>query len=270
MDINHISVSRKKVYDECAQKYKYKYHLKVPSPVEEPFYFIYGKMVHKIAEEYVRNRGKRTLGEVANDILSGKIEIERGVKAPKLPPEYNKRLPGHLRSIQSLTEKIGTDGEVEYSFEYDLDPPNKKNIVGFIDRLIFKEEKVFVIDYKTTKKGKYRVNKNTVKTDLQLRAYARIVQKKFDIEAKNIRVALHYLEGGDLIAASYSDKSLDNIEKELLNAYNQIVEHDPEDVRGKVGWYCQRCEYKTLCPFFKSSNSRVVWDGDMSKLGFNS
>ena len=44
MNINHISVSRKKCFDLCAQQYKYRYHLKVPAPGPEPFYFVYGKL----------------------------------------------------------------------------------------------------------------------------------------------------------------------------------------------------------------------------------
>jgi len=39
MNIEHISVSRAKTYKQCPQHYKYHYHLKLSSPVEEPFFF---------------------------------------------------------------------------------------------------------------------------------------------------------------------------------------------------------------------------------------
>src|ERR1051325_5200720 len=122
MNIEHISVSRESVFKECKLIYKYQYHLKIPSGVPEPFHFTYGKLIHKIAEEYVRNKGDRLLSEVAIDVLQGKIPLEIGVYAPMLPPEYKKRMPSHLRSIKTITEQIGMEGELEYSFRYDLDP----------------------------------------------------------------------------------------------------------------------------------------------------
>ena len=122
MDINHISVSRKKCFDTCTQQYKYRYHLKLPRPGEEPIYFVYGTIVHKISELYVENRGETPIGEIAKDLLRGKIELEEGVKCPALPDEYSKKLQKHLRAVQNLTDRIGTDGIVEWEFRYDLDP----------------------------------------------------------------------------------------------------------------------------------------------------
>jgi len=266
MNIEHISVSRSKTYKDCPQKYKFHYHLKTPSPVPEPFYFVYGKIVHKIAEMYVTERGKRSLGQISTEVMKGKVEIEPGKIAPPLPPDYAKRFPIHLRSIQRLTAKVGCDGIVEHPFYYDLDPPNSKLVKGFIDRLVIRGDKAFVLDYKTTKKGKWRVNKETVPYDIQLRTYARVVNKEFGIAPENIKCALYYLEDEELIAASYSMKSILDAEQTLLDIYNQIKEHDVDNVRGVVNDQCQRCNFATICPFFKSSQFKTSWDGDFSKL----
>lgn len=280
MNINHISVSRKKCYDQCAQQYKFRYHLKVPRPGEEPFYFTYGSIVHRVAEVYVENRGEVQIGDIANDLLRGKIPYEDGPdgkpkKCPikKMPEDYAKKFQKHLRSIQNLTEKIGTGGIVEHPFYYDIDPPNGRHIKGFIDRLIIKGEganrKAFIIDYKTTKKGKWRVNSETVKDDLQLRMYARVIQKEFGLAAENIKAALFYLEGENLIACQYSEESLARAEKELLDAYVMIEEANPDNVWGKVGWHCKNCDYATMCPFYTpTSKAHDAFDGDMTKLGF--
>ena len=267
MNINHISVSRKKCYEDCAQMYKFRYHLKVPRPDEEPFYFTYGKIVHKIAELYVENNGNTSLGNITTDILRGKIEIEDGKLAPPLPNEYKRKLPLHIRAIQSLTDKIGTDGIVEYKFNYDLDPPNGRHIVGFIDRLIIKDGKAWIIDYKTTKKGKWRQTKHSITTDTQLCAYARVVQREFNIEAHNINTALYYVEGGDLIGATFSQSSLEKVEQELLKTYKSIENSDPDKVWGNVGEQCRRCDYKNMCPFYKpQTKSEVAWDGTMENF----
>ncbi len=164
MEIEHMSVSRKSTCDQCDQLYKYQYHLKLKSLEPEPFYFVYGKIVHKIAEEYVLQRGSRQLYEIVSDVLGGKIPIERGEKdvfAPSIPADYKKRMPEHLDSIKKITEKIGFEGYLEYPFYEDLEAPNKKNVKGFIDRLYQKGDLWYIIDYKTTKPGKYRKNNQT-------------------------------------------------------------------------------------------------------------
>jgi CRISPR/Cas system-associated exonuclease Cas4 (RecB family) len=269
MHIEHISVSRSKCYLLCPKQYKFKYHDKIPIPGEEPFYFVYGKVIHKIAEVYVEQAGNKTIGEVQTEVLRGKIEIENGKCAPPIPIDYKRRMPGHLKSIQHITEKMGFEGHLEYPFRYDLDPPHQKLMVGFIDRLLIKNDKAIVLDYKTTKPGKFRVNADTVKQDLQLRAYARVVNREFGIPAQNITCMLYYLEGGNLIGAKYTEQSLLDTEKELLCIYNSIVEHNPDTVRGNVGPHCQRCEYKSMCPFFTARGGKAEsWDGNMEGLGW--
>ena len=84
MLINHISVSRKGCIDECEARYKYRYHDKKPRDegIEEPFYFVYGNIVHTIAEEYIGREGAMPLGDVADAVLKGDIEFRKGEKAP--------------------------------------------------------------------------------------------------------------------------------------------------------------------------------------------
>ncbi len=269
MHIEHISVSRMRCFEECPQMYKFRYHLKVPRPGPEPFYFVYGKIIHKIAELYVESNGEQSLGDIKTEVLRGKIEIEHGKVAPPLTTEYKNKLPIHLRAIQQLTDKIGTGGIVEHKFHYDLDPPHSKHITGFIDRLIIKEDKAWIIDYKTTKKGKWRETKESIRHDPQLSMYARVVQKEFGIDAKNISTALYYVDGGDLVAASFSQESLERIEKKMLNVYNTIEKADANKVWGNVGEHCKRCDYSTVCPFYKPrTKTEATWDGDLTNIKF--
>jgi putative RecB family exonuclease len=265
MRIEHISVSRASLFKECPYKYKLKYHDKVPYPGPEPFYFVYGKVVHKIAETYVEERGQRSLAEITSDVLNGRIEIEPGKKAPPLPADYARRLPGHIRSIQKLTDRIGTNGILEHNFKYDLDPPHGRLVTGFIDRIIVHNDKIWILDYKTTKKGPFRSTIETIKKDPQLRLYARVVQKEHGVPASHIKCALYYVEGGDLIPAVFSDEDLVDVEAYLLDIYKTIETTEPEEARGRTGQHCTRCEYKDMCPYFGSSRSDV-WDGDLTNI----
>ena len=270
MNINHISVSRKRCFDLCQQQYKYRYHLKVPAPGPEPFYFVYGTIIHKIAEVYVQEKAARRIEEIALDVIHGKIELKDGKFCPPLENEYKKKLQKHLNSIKKLTDRIGTSGLVEYEFRYDLDPPNGRQVTGFVDRLILKgegqERKAFIIDYKTTKKGKWRVNNQTVLEDLQMRCYARVVQREFNVSAANIKAALYYLDGENLISAQYSEESLERVENELRSGFIQIEKSDPDKVWGNVGFHCKNCDYSTMCHFYNSS-SNSKWNGDLVELG---
>lgn len=255
MDINHISISRKQCFDQCTQQYKYRYHLKTPSSVPEPYYFTYGKFVHRCAEEFVANEGKKQLGVIVKEILNGVLPLEaKGDKItlmPPLPEDYKARLPDHLNSIQKLTDKIGATGKTEWAFEYDLDPPNGKFVNGVIDRVIEKNGKYWIIDYKTTKRGKFRETAEGIKTNLQLRCYARVVQKTYNVDAQNINAALYYVEGGNLLGARFTNESLLAAERELLKTYNQIVFMNPDNAWGRAGPHCQFCDYKKICPFVK-------------------
>lgn len=268
MLINHQSVSRKKCFDTCEQQYKFRYHLKVARPGPEPFYFTYGTIVHRVAEVYVQNRGELQIGDIAKDLVRGKIDLDdQGRKCPPIEEEYKKKFQKHLRAIQKLTERIGTTGIVEHPFSYDLDPPRKRMVVGFIDRLIVGDGKAFIIDYKTTKRGKWRVNKETVKTDLQLRMYSRVVQREFKIKPENITAALFYLEGEEIVACKYSEESLVEAEQSLLRSYKMIEKADPDKVWGKVGWHCKNCDYGSMCPFYSSqSQAEVLFDGNMDSM----
>lgn len=250
MDIEHISVSRRQTFIDCPQKYKYRYHLKLLPEGPQPSYLTYGKTVHKVAEEYVRAAGLRTIDDVAKDVLNGAILLEENTPAPPLEGDYTRKFPEHLRHIANLTKQIGFDGKLEHKFEFDLDPPNNRKLTGFIDRLIIRGEKYYILDYKTTKKGFWQKNNNTIKKDLQLRTYAKVVQKEFGAKAENIQAALYYLENPALVATRFTQEMLDTAEQELLETYKQIKEMSPDECYGRVSQQCARCDYKNICPFY--------------------
>lgn len=256
MKINHISISRDGVWQECKKKYHYRYHLDM-LPAVEPIYFLYGKIVHKIIETYTEARGQRNINDVTNAVLNGEILLEEahGDKPAKkmetiLPLDYRNKLPQHLNSFMKLSKLVGFEGEVEWEFEHDLEPPHKRLLNGFIDRLIRKPDSCLIIDYKTTKPGPYRKTKHTIGGDLQLQCYARVVQKNFGYKANQITCALFFLDGGEFLQTQFSQETIDGVEKKLLKSYKDIESYDPNQVVGTVGKHCYRCDYKQTCPFF--------------------
>jgi predicted RecB family nuclease len=209
-------------------------------------------MVHKIAEEYVNRKDPDQWHDIVAEVQNGHLEIEPGKKAPKLDAEYARKFPEHLKHLRSFTNKVGFDlpGHTEYKFKYDLNPPHEWLTTGFIDRIIIKGDQYFIVDYKTTKKGSFRKNSHTILKDTQLRMYAKVVQRDFGAKPENISCALFYLDGGDMIGAKYTQQSIDEAEAELREAYRQVIEADPETVRGRVGNHCQRCDFRGMCKFY--------------------
>ena len=253
MDIQHISVSRKQCWDTCQQQYKYKYHLKLIPEKETPEYFAYGKIVHKAAELYVQQKGKVSIEEIANNILNGSILVEEANGQNtnvNLSTNYLQKLPLHLKNVKYISDKIGYDGHLEWPFKIDIDPPNNKLLIGFIDRLIIRGDKYFILDYKTTKKGKWRKTPANIQMDLQLRCYGRIIQKEFGAKPENIRAALFYLDGANLISTTFNSYLLESAEQELLDAYNNIVRTSPEMAVARTGFHCKNCDFNNICPFY--------------------
>ena len=255
MDITHISVSRHQCFLQCPNCYRFRYHLKLEREGPEPPFFAYGSLVHKIAEDYVAAKGNLTLEEVHDRIMSGKVPYDTDkegnpIYAPELELEYKRKLPNHMIAIKKLTDRIGMKGETEYVFKYDLDPPHGRMVTGVIDRLFQQGDLWYIIDYKTTKKGMWRKDEQSILKDLQLRCYARVVQREFNVPAENIRAALYYLEGANLIGAKFSHAALLEAEAELLETYKKITNMPEQKAWGNVGQHCKWCDYRKRCSFY--------------------
>lgn len=253
MDIKYISVSRAGVFEECQQKYKFRYHLKVEPPVPQQPYFTFGSVVHKIIEEHTLSEGKENIHDISKKVLWGDIPIDKDseiIPRKDLPDAYLKRLPKMIDAYLKLSKKIGFDGECEWKFNYDLDQPNEKCVYGFIDRLIKKDGKYIIIDYKTSKKSKWRKNKRDIVGDLQLQCYSMVVANYFDVDPSNVYAALYYLEGEEFIGAQFNRETLEKTKQVLLDTYNRIQNIHPDKAWGRVGQQCKRCDYKSICPFY--------------------
>lgn len=247
MKIKHISISRSGVWHECQVKYRYKYHLEVIPNKPEPPYFAYGKLVHKAAELYVKDKGASNIHKIATELLSGSISDE--FKNLKLSQEYKRKLPNHLSSIEKITSKVGCEGLLEHEIKLDLIPPNEKFLLGYVDRIIFNEDKTMILDYKTTKPGFYQKDNNTIKHDLQLRTYAYYVCKQFNLDPSKVFCCLYYLENKKLVCTSYTQEQMSEAIDSLKKDYTLIESIGEGNAKPNVGNHCKRCDYQDVCPY---------------------
>jgi CRISPR/Cas system-associated exonuclease Cas4 (RecB family) len=219
----------------------------------EQLYFTYGKLVHTAAEIFVESKGQKPIREIVSDLLQGRIEFDGSDNVCRLDESYFKKLYEHIGFIERFTQKVGFDGEIEHEIKYDLDPPNNKIFLGYIDRLIVRDNQAIIIDYKTSKNNKWRKNKVSIKKDLQLNAYALYVHEKFNIAPENIQAALVYLEEPQVVSTNFNKQGLQLTKQILKNSYYAIEEFDASKVKGNVGYHCKRCDYSDQCPFFDDS-----------------
>lgn len=254
MHIEHISVSRNSCFEQCQQQYKFRYHLKVLPNKPEQVYFTYGKLVHTAAEIYVESKGQRPIHDIVLDLVQGRIDFDGSQNLCNLDQTYFTKLYAHTAFIEKFTKKVGFEGQIEYEIKYDLDPPNNKFFLGYIDRLIIKNDTAIIIDYKTSKNNKWRKNKKSIKKDLQLNAYALHVHEHFNIEPEKIQAALVYLEDPEIVSTNFSKQGLIST-KEFLKTSYYAIENSPENkVKGSVGFHCQRCDYSDQCLFYNPNH----------------
>lgn len=246
LKIKHISISRSGVWHECQVKYKYKYHLEVIPNKPEPPYFAYGKLVHKAAELYVKDKGANNIHKIASGLLDGSISEE--FKSLKLTNDYKKKLPLHLSSIEKITSKIGYEGLLEQEIKLDLIPPSEKFLLGYVDRIIFNEDKTMILDYKTTKVGFYQKDNNTIRHDLQLRTYAYYVCKQYKLDPSKVFCCLYYLENKKLVCANYTEAQMEDAIDSLKKDYILIESVEENMAKANVGNHCKRCDYQDVCP----------------------
>jgi CRISPR/Cas system-associated exonuclease Cas4 (RecB family) len=84
-----------------------------------------------------------------------------------------------------------------------------------------------------------------------MQTYALIIKEIFKANASDIKLALFYLEGSELVSANFDDNTLENCKKILIQTYNKIKNKDPDTVTGNVGSHCVRCDYSDICPFYR-------------------
>lgn len=251
MNIDHLSVSRTGCFEQCQQQYKYRYHLKIVPDKPEQLHFTYGKLVHKAAEVYVENKGKTPIKSIVQKLLSGEMLFEGSENIFRLTTEYHNKLVKHTAFIEKFSQKVGFDGEIEHKIEYDLDPPNHKTFLGFIDRLIIKNNQAIILDYKTSKNNAWRKTKSNIGSDLQLNAYALYVHEHFNIEPENIQAALVYLEDPQVISTNFNKKQLIETKQKLRKTFLTIESVEADTVIGNVDKHCYRCDYNDRCPFYR-------------------
>ena len=244
---SHSSLS---TFEQCPQKYKYRYIEKIKPEFKMSIEAHLGKSVHDTlewiynsvinenktpkAEEIINYYSQRwidTLDEdmkKVNNFLSEKDYFNKGVQF--LMNYYTKYSPfkdGTLECEKRIL--INLDGH---------------QLQGFIDRLVFNEKKneIEIHDYKT---GNFLPSREQIEQDRQLALYSIAIQELFGGD-KKICLTWHYLAHNQKICLYKTQKQIEQLKNQLIELIKKIesTEHFPHYVSKLCDW----CEYKYACP----------------------
>lgn len=243
--VHYLSFSELQAFDICPLHYKARYILGIPtSPTAVQNFGV--SMHNALLDFHTKQKENKNITEddlitlLKNDwkneaYLDKKHQdqmLENGINMLKryYKDSYAKIIPEAL----------------ELPFSYYLDEGRKIKVGGKIDRIdLLPDGKIEIIDYKT---GKPNKGINRYAYELQLGIYAlaanRVKHPLFNKKPEDILITLYYLENGEKITNTLSQKELDTIEGKIMDKVKKI---ESSDFFCSGSILCENCEYKILC-----------------------
>ncbi len=237
--LSHSSIS---LYEECPQKYKFRYIDRVP---EKPKYFFsFGSSVHEALEFFY---GVKTLpAPTLEEVLGYYREhwISAGYKDNIQEQEYFANGEDILkRFYQKHIADFQIPFFVEYKFDFKI---NEVPITGRIDRIDKTPDgKLWVTDYKTGK----ALEKERVLTDGQLTLYQIACEEL--LGAPVSRLSFYHLPTlKEQVIERHSEDIVSDLRKKITRVASSISKElfEPTPAEQKCRW----CDYKPLCPVYQN------------------
>jgi RecB family exonuclease len=236
--LSHSSIT---LFNECPQKYKFKYIDKIP---EKPrHFFSFGQSVHLALEFFygVKALPAPTLDEVL--AFYKENWVQGGYKDPGQEAQYFE--DGKL-IITAFYQKHIRDYAlpffVEYGFSFEVDGVPVTGKVDRVDKL--PDGRLSIIDYKTGKK----LVGGRVEIDPQLTMYQLAAEQLLGL--KVAKLSFYHLPSlKEQIVERHTDELVDGLKKRIVVTAERITTgaFEPKPAENVCRW----CDYKPLCPVFK-------------------
>jgi putative RecB family exonuclease len=258
----HLSSEDKKVpsfshsklssYQQCPQKYKFRYIDEIPPPIRSIELHL-GDSVHRALEKLYSDAMR---GQVASrdDLLAcfqhkwdegytPQLRIVRAGATARTYLEMGRQMLTHYHlTFHPFTQS--TTLELEEKFLFPLS--ENYEIRGIIDRLAQNEDGSLEIhDYKTSRR---LPNPVQVSNDVQLALYEIAIRHRWP-GTQRISLIWHYLAFDKEIKITKSRQQLDTVKWNTLGLIQRIeaATSFPTQVTALCDW----CEYKEICPAMK-------------------
>lgn len=243
------SHSRLSTFEQCRQKYKFRYvdGIKVPGQSVEAFL---GSRVHEVMErlyEDVRHRKIPELGELL-DFYRQRWEAEWSDDVRIQRKEYTEEnyfdMGAGFVGDYYARHRPFDDGRtlgLETQDLLDLGDGNRFHVR--IDRLVDEGGGTFSVnDYKTAKN---LPGQDYHDADRQLAFYSIWVRERFP-EAKRVRLVWHYLAHDRHVVSERTPEQLEDLKEHVRAVIGEI--ESCEVFGPSVSTLCDWCEYREMCP----------------------
>lgn len=236
--LSHSSIS---LYNECPQKYKFKYIDKVP---EKPrHFFSFGQSVHTALEFFydVKVPAPPSL----EDVLKHYREkwVSAGYKDEGQETEYFELGRGIIARFHDKHAKdFALPFSVEYLFNFEVDGVPVTGRIDRVDKL--PDGRLHVLDYKTGK----QLQTGRIDTDAQLTMYQLACEQQLGIEVAELTF-YHLPTLKQHKAFRRPAPLVDALKSKIVHTAESITKErfDPTPEEAKCRW----CDYKPICPIFK-------------------
>lgn len=198
----------------------------------------FGKYIHRIFELGYKSTTFESL-----KVISETIKSEYKFNSSYLP-KIDICLKNFLKFNATLSDTVATEGEFSVPILEDA------SLIGVVDRILkskFSEE-YLVIDYKTSKKEKTRLQ---LYNDKQLKNYVLYIHKKYNVPVSSITAGHFYPITGNFVPIKYTDSQIKSHNKYLIEKIWDIRKRKLSDLKPNQNQFCDWCEYKKdMCPIF--------------------
>jgi putative RecB family exonuclease len=251
----HYSHSQLQTFEDCPQKYKFKYLDKIEKPEEESIEAFVGSRVHDALEKLYKDllRCKlNSLDELLAFYRDGweenwapTIKIVNKQWAPQNYFEYGvKCIRNYYERYKPFDQSQTIDTEARIVFA--LDDQGNYKLQGYIDRIARRPDGTWEIhDYKS---GGHLPAQTELDTDRQLALYQIGLKTRWrDIE--HVELVWHYVGFDTTLRSQRTPEQLKSLAAQTITVIDQIErekEFAPRESR-----LCDWCEYREDCPLWK-------------------
>jgi len=258
--LTQYSHSRLSSFENCPQKFEYRYIQKIQVESEGIEAFL-GKRVHEILERLyhhvARHRRPPTLGQVKDRFHEDwkrhwheHIKIVRRENSTEVYLQQGERcLENYYRGHYPFED--GETVALEKHVSLQLDDAGNYRARGVIDRLTKQKDGTYEIhDYKTSSSLPPPAR---LERDRQLALYQIGIEQSFP-DAESIELVWHYLVFNKTLRSRRTPQQLDELRSRTIQLIDEIEANT--SFQPKPGPLCRWCEYRDLCPEGPASPSR--------------
>lgn len=240
------SITGYNVYKSCPREYYYRYKLGIKNTeildnrfenfdnqinsvtISRDEAAEFGTIVHSLIENFNNeNFEEQLLDSIENSNIKDKERLKT-------------RINKNLKTYQN--NKISGESIYEFGFLYKLD---EGMMTGSIDELVFTNDGVILIDFKTNNvKDNNHLEKLVNDYKPQIRLYSLAVEKLIGKKPKLSYI--YFLDYDKIVEVPWDDKE-NKILLEELNNFLRFISYNDSIDRYEVTGDCFKCDYKTIC-----------------------